>query len=261
MLFGCARLCQSPISPERPSLYAEFEDVIKTTEGNLFAGLQTFPGDSYLLSAESELAKLLNEETRALGALEKSFLNNPRSSVIARRLASCYLINSEPDKAKKTIEAALAANTGDRKLHYMLAKILFEDSSVPPPTLEHHLRKSFAPGDKNYDAQLLYGRQLFINGQLDDSKQLFKKLSVAQVPLHFRTTLLYPLEKTFVGSISSLGPNHCWIRRDGLSDFIFAHRGDTPPDVWRALTHGDRVSFKIGFNFKGPTASALTIVT
>ena len=41
--------------------------------------------------------------------------------------------------------------------------------------IEYHLRRSFTPGDKNYEAQLLYARQLYILGDLPGSRNIFKK--------------------------------------------------------------------------------------
>jgi tetratricopeptide (TPR) repeat protein len=100
------------------------EQAIKEVEQTLQDGLQRSPADSYLRSQEAKLAELIADSDRAIAALQKAFQTNQCAGFIAIRLARLYQRKTEPAKAKATLEAALAANGNDAKLHYEYAKLL-----------------------------------------------------------------------------------------------------------------------------------------
>jgi len=135
-------------------------------ENNLYNGFQEFPGDTYLLDAEAEFASLISDSERARTSLQKAFISNPRSTHIAIRLAYLYKNDGNLAEAKEVLDAALDANPGERKLHYTYVKLLMFDSTMAGEEVSYHLQRAFTKGDKNYDAQILYGRQLFLNGDL-----------------------------------------------------------------------------------------------
>jgi hypothetical protein len=49
------------------------------------------------------------------------------------------------------------------------------------------LRRAFTPGDKNYNAQFWYARQLCIAGKYEEARPLFATLSEARVPHREKT--------------------------------------------------------------------------
>jgi hypothetical protein len=119
------------------------------------------------------------------------------------------------------------------------------------------LQRAFSPGDSNFDAQLLFGRQLFIANELEKSKRLFRELRDAPVRAEVKTKLLYPLDSVFHGEIMQVEANYCFVARDGRGDRIYAHRNDVGDLPWRDLHARLRVRFGIAFNFKGAGAFGL----
>ena len=116
--------------------------------------------------------------------------------------------------------------------------------------IAYHLQRAFTDGDSNYEAQLLYGRQLFLNGRLEESKTLFRRLSSIRVAPQ---VLLHPIEgRQFEGKLSRPQGSYAFILRDGPGDSIYVHAQDVAEDIWNALTLGTRVRFRIAFNLRGP---------
>lgn len=62
-------------------------DFVKQAEQVIFHGLQRFPDDEFLLPLEAELARLLEDESRAVIALRRAFEHAPGSAFVAIRLA------------------------------------------------------------------------------------------------------------------------------------------------------------------------------
>jgi tetratricopeptide (TPR) repeat protein len=230
------------------------EAAIKNIEQSLSEGFQRFPGDPYLHSAEAELASLLLDSDRVLSALQQAFGANPRSAYLALRLASYYQSQERFAEARTTLKTALDANPGERKLHYAYAELLLKVESSDANEITYHLQRSFTPGDRNYQAQLLYGRQLFINGNRTASKEIFNRLREAKIGAEYRDNLQLPLQETFRGSIARIEATFCFISRDGINDRIYAHRNNVDRDAWNRLTFGSRVTFRIAFALRGEGA-------
>jgi cold shock CspA family protein len=239
----------------------EIEKLAKEVEQTLFDALQRFPGDAYLLETESQLATTLEDDKRAISALEKAFAANNRSGFIALRLASSYKKQGEFGKAQTTLEKALAANPAEPRLHYAFAKLLMQLGTASSETLLYHLQRSFRDGDSNYDAQVLYGRQLFLTKDYDGSRKVFAKLSGARIgPLH-RNKLLYPIEgQLFQGQVSKREAGYCFIARDGAGDWIYAHASNMDENTWKQLILGSRVEFRIAFSIRGVKAFEVHLV-
>lgn len=164
------------------------------------------------------------------------------------------MLTGSPDKAYEVLQKALGANPGDQKLHYAYANFLRTTNSPKDEELLYHLQRSFTPGDTNYEAQLLYGRQLFISGDLNGAKKVFEQLGKAKVGPELRNKLLYPIDKTYRGTVSRLEATYFFIARDGHNDWIFCNRSNVDEVLWKQLVNGSRVAFRIGFNFRGSGA-------
>jgi tetratricopeptide (TPR) repeat protein len=230
------------------------EKQVKDLEEQLFNATQMFPGDSYLLESESELATLLSDHTRALTAMEKAFSANPRNAYIALRLAQVHGKRGDATEARAILEKGLAANNSEKRLHFALSEILMKEESTPNDQLIYHLRRSFTDGDSNFTAQLLYGRELFKSGEIEASRQVFAKLSKAAVPHPVRTQLLYPLAGQSTGRVVRLESTYGFIVRDGVGDTIFLHVSNTSSGLWKTIATGDKLRFSIAFTFSGPSA-------
>jgi cold shock CspA family protein len=175
------------------------------------------------------------------------------------RLGSIYRTRGETDLAISTLETALGANQGERKLHYTYAKLLFETGKGTSDAMLYHLKRGFTPGDRNYDAQVLYGRQLFLTGEFITTKEVFRSLNAAKVSPETKNTILYPLDPIFHGRVVRNEATYCFIARDGTQDWIYAHSKNVAREVWVKMTTGARVAFRIGFTFKGASAFALAL--
>jgi hypothetical protein len=239
----------------------DIEQLIREVEGNLTEGLQRLPGDPYLLSAEAELAGLLRDSDRVFETLKEAFKANPRNAFVAGRLAKLQRSRGDADGAMDTLKAALDANPGDRRLHFAYARGLMDADRATAGQLAYHLKRSFTPGDANYDAQILYGRQLFIDGHVGESIAFFRACGTAKVGPEVREGLLYPLADSFEGTVTKIEASYCFVERDGAAEWLFAHRSNTSGDVWNRLVVGTRVRFRVAFSLRGPRAYELRIGT
>ena len=230
---------------------------IRSVESGLFDGLQRFPDDSYLLTAEAQLAMLLKDSARAISAMRSAFKANPRNGAIAVRLAKSLEAGGDLSGARSTIETSLNNNPGDKRLHYTFAKLLMRHDLPAADQIEYHLQRSFTRGDTNYDAQLLYARQLYVKGDVNGAKERFRTLAAAKVGPDIRSKMRYPLDGWFGGRVVRLEATYCFVTRDGIGDWVFAHRSQADTALWTTLGVGCRVRFHITFTMKGPAAADL----
>lgn len=237
----------------------EISEAIRETGDAIEKGIQRFPDAEYLMDAESELCKILDDNAGVVDALRRAFETNPHSCYAAIRLAKSLLKNGQAADASKIYQQAIEANPNERSLHYHYAKLLLHEKSVDGDTLEFHLRRAFTEGDRNYDAQFWYARQLYINGKIGESHERFLKLRESPIDPVKKREIRGIMEtddkaQIFNGSISRLESSYGWIRRDGTSDGIYIHISFTGQDFWQQLHDGMRVKFSIGFTFHGPAA-------
>lgn len=230
---------------------------IKSVEESLQDGLQRFPEDSYLRFSEAQLATRLGNSARAIKAMRSAFKTNPRNGFIAIRLAKSLEASGDVADARIILKTALDNNQVDKKLHYALGRFLMQHEPHQADEIEYHLQRSFTKGDTNYDAQVLYGRQLYMKNNIDGSKEIFKNLSGARVAPDLRQPR-YPLEGWFRGRIKKIEATYGFAVRDGVGDWVFFHRKAVAPDMWEALQPGYRVRFRIAFTLKGQTALELS---
>jgi len=137
----------------------------------------------------------------------------------------------------------------------MYAKIMINTTSGSPEEVEYHLGRAYSLGDRNYDAQLLHARQLYVNGRLDESRTILSSLSSAKLPFNLKHEPRYPLSDRYHGEVCRVEVTYCFIRRDGPFDMIYCNRDSQDPAVWRRLVPGRRIGFGIAFNMRGPIAT------
>ena len=208
----------------------EIEALVKDAENTLFEAQQEFPGDPYLLGEESRLAAILKDDARATKALSKAFAANPKNGIIAARLAWQLSDSGQTEKALTILKTALDANGNDKRLHYTYARLLMA-AKGDGEDIAYHLQRAFTEGDNNYQAQMLYGRQIFLNGRLDDSRAVFKRLSLVRSAPEIKNRLTYPIEgKRFEGRMSRPQGSYGFITRDGPADLIYVHAKNVPEE-------------------------------
>jgi len=228
----------------------ELEQMVKSVEEHLEKGLQTYPGDTHLLNLETKLANLMSDSERVLRTLNMSFELNPRNAYVALRLARCYQKSGDLPKAQNILKRALDATSTKKELHYAYGKLLLLSPDASNADLEYHFKRGYTPGDKNYDAQLLHARQLYLNGEREQCTKLFKQLQHARLSYELRCEPRYPLEAVFHGEVIRLDAQYYIIRRDGISDTIYCNRNENDT-ISGNLNVGMRVQFKLAFNMYG----------
>ena len=124
--------------------------------------------------------------------------------------------------------------------------------------IEYHLRRGFTPGDKNYEAQFWYARQLYLNGKTADSRELFVRLGDAAVDPSLKQLIRGPItgegSERFKGQIVRLDSLYALIARDGVGDRVFLHNTNVDEEVWGRLRPSSRVENCIGFTYRGTRA-------
>lgn len=234
----------------------EAEDVIRT-------GLQRFPNDDRLLTEEANLGEILQNADRALDALKRAAKTNPRSELIARRLARILRAKNQTDEAINVIKTTLDLNPGSSVLHYDLARILIDSAPAADlqngETILYHLHRSFFPGDKNHDARFWYARQLCLLGRGVDARVIFDELKKLRIPISHRRNIRGLVRNTdgfntiYHGQIYAMKDLFGFIRsdQDGLEIFFSFEQVISKYDQ---LTVGTRVKYSLGFNLQGPIA-------
>ena len=250
---GLARLRRAAESEE--VLKAEdVEGLIKAVEKDLEDGLRSFPGDAHLLGLEAELAKLLAESDRVARALKQSFAKSPRNGYIAWQLAMLNEKQGNIGEAQRVLKDALDANRANTRLHLAYGKLLLRHGLGTNDDLIFHFRHAFSPGDSNHEAQLLYGRQLFVNGEIEKSKDEFRVLGRALLPNSVKRSQIFPLECEFEGMVLRVEAWYCLIQRDGDGVVIRFDLQDAGELTWLNIARGGRVRFGITFTMFGPRA-------
>ena len=97
------------------------------------------------------------------------------------------------------LKTGLDNATGNKKLHYALAKFMMRHEPQAADQIEYHLQRSFTNGDANYDAQLLHARQLYAKGDVDGAKKLCSAES--------RSSVDCALRLTSAAGLAGLGPS------------------------------------------------------
>jgi cold shock CspA family protein len=122
-----------------------------------------------------------------------------------------------------------------------------------------HLRRSFSDGDSNYEARLLFARCNMLYGDLERGRAEFATLR--RMYLDSRTTAPVMNEggspKRYVGRVAQKQYGYGFISSNDLRFDVYFHRNHTPDDLWERVDKGSRVSFLLGFNFRGPVPIAI----
>ncbi len=239
----------------------EIDTAFQEAEQTLSRGLQMFPEDPYLLDGEARLGVLTENDERVFNALRKAFNVNQRNPYIASRLAKVYIQRGQPEEAINVLEQALAGNPSDISLHFSLARILITNhSNKNIEKILYHLRRSWNPGDRNYEAQFWYATYLYMTEdqeRMREAKDIFRRLRDLPMNIEIRTKVRFKISeegkgKQFFGRLDRREGSYGFIRRDGIGDSLFVHSAYIDSELWKDLKAGDFVTFEIGFNFGGP---------
>lgn len=235
-----------------------FEEKVKEIEKATITALGTFPGNPHLLEAQSRFYAYLNELPRAHAALRSAYERNRHSPYLALSLARLYEKRGDAVSGLKVLREAVDSSPHDKELNFELAKHLIA-TRARSEDIKYHLRRSFVLGDGRHDAQYLYARFLYSQGDVEESKNIFSRLRDAELPegvkrRHGHSILDADTPARFSGSLASLDASHAWVQRDKSQDLVFCHSNNSRGVDWSRLRVGMRITFEIGFNFRGPLA-------
>lgn len=236
------------------------EETIANIEGHLERGYQNNPDDPFLTASEADFLELLREHEEAVGALREGFQKNPRDRYLATRLAKALEARGDREEALQVVETALKANRSDRRLNFRKAMLLRTLGEEDPEIMIYHLRRSFTPGDDNYEAQFWYARYLYEisdRERREEAKGIFEALRKARVPYEIRTEVRARIggddaPRRFHGAIRRLESTYGFVELDEQDDWVFVHSGDVTDEEWQMLRVGLRISCEVGFTMQGP---------
>lgn len=243
----------------------EIDEAVREAEKAFEIARQRYPGDSFVLSAESDFAKLLEDSERSFQALQRARDANPRDPFITGRLSSLLVKKGHLDKALIYIKEALDSNRGNKRLNFLYAELLRTGEMASPQDLAYYYNRAFTKWDSNYESQFWYARFAYESNNPEDvreSREVFKHLR--EVPILYKDRarvqdaiggLAKP--QKFSGTVSRMEAKHGFSAIDGTAKWIFFHESDVKVD-WSRLTTGSRVIFGIGFTLRGPKAINLT---
>ena len=239
---------------------------IADAESALQRGLRAFPNEAILLSEEGILSQVLSKAERAEQAFEKAHAANPRSTLIAKRLARIKRSKRMFPQAREVLRSCIEFNPGAKDLHYDLALTVIEsapdaDQSESELVL-YHLRRSYQQGDSNYQAQFWYARQLSICNLYTEAKPLFKTLGDARIAYREKREVRGVVKtntdvpRRFEGQIIVVRDNYCLVACQAPQLIAFLSLSDNY-DTLDSFAVDDRVYVELGFNLLGPNVTKM----
>ncbi|ERP96797.1 hypothetical protein Q669_26510 [Labrenzia sp. C1B10] len=240
-----------------------FADKAKETENRIRLALQQFPDDPDFVQVEARFRDELDQEERALRALEKALRLNPKGSGAAIRVSRIYRSRGR-EEALQVLNEALASNPDDKAIHSEIAKYHLENQSGDDQMIESHLRRSFSPGDSNYEARFELAQFLFSIEKMTKAADLFGEID-SNAPPAFRSsaatreTVFTKRIPQFSGYVQSISGHMFFIRSGGYPREIFAHKTYLIQGEFEDIVIGTNVNFTVRFNRKGPVATSVTL--
>lgn len=234
---------------------------IRDVEKQIVDILQKFPGDQYILDAESRFRKLLDDHPRALAALQKAFQKNKKSAFIASRLSKMLEHKSSIDQAIQVLKECIDDNPYDKDLNYQLATLMINHDRGKSSEIIHHLRNAFTIGDTRHEAQFWYARSIYVEGNYSDALEIFKVLRDVDVDNRLKRS---PRAKVmdgkvparFGGTIIAKEQSFGFIRRERFGDKVFFGMSAEMENIPLQTN----ISFELAFNFFGPIAVSILLV-
>jgi hypothetical protein len=240
---------------------------VRDVEDILQRGLQEYPDDQFLLTAEADYSALLNDHERSYEALARAFQANRRDAYIASRLAKLAEARGGMAAAREVLYGALQANRGDHQLNFAYAEVLRKQGVSDSSVLIYHYRRSFTKWDHNYEAQFWFARYTFESALVTEqaeSKEGFARLRSAPMAFESRRRIRDVVgtaesPREFFGTIVKLEASFGFVERDATSEWIFFHEAEMQTDLWGSMRLGLRVRFGVGFTFSGAVATGIAL--
>lgn len=231
---------------------------IKEFEQTITIALREFPNESFILDAEAHYKTLVNKHPEALTALEKAFESNKKVAYVALRLSATYVSLDRITDAIAVLKECARLTPNNKDVNYRLARLLITNNGSTAD-IKHFLRESFVKGGSGYEAQFLYARILYIEGNFSESAQIFKNTDSINGDPKLKKEIRELITRNgtpeiFRGTMTSIHASFAFLTRDGYGDKLFVHRDSPHGCDWTSLRANQRVKFKIGFTYKGASA-------
>lgn len=236
-----------------------FAEKVKDTENALVRAQQLHPEDADIIQIEARFRRELDQEDKALRALERAWAAGPRGSGTAIRIARIYDQRGLPEKALPVLKEALVRNPDDKLVHQAIAFHYVEQETYDPATVEDHFRRSFSAEDQNFEDRYNLAQFLFLKGDVERAVELFEHIN-RKAPESFRRVT--PSKDNvftrnlprYLGSVFAVKERFLFIKCPQYPRDIFGHRSNSDADVYDELSIGQEVNFRIRFNRSGPMA-------
>ncbi len=236
-----------------------YADKVKATEVAILRAQQSFPEDPDIDQVEARFREEVDQQDKALRALEQAWAAGARGSGTAIKIARMYDVRSRSSDAQRILGEALTRSPDDKAAHHAMAIHLMNGSPPDLEMAEEHLRQSYSKGDRNFENRFDLAQLLFMRGNIADCQELFEEIN-RNAPADFRRmttrsdnvfTKNLPLKS---GTITTIRPGFIFVHSFAYPSDIFGSRSMSSADVFDDLMIGDEVNFRIRFNREGPTA-------
>jgi tetratricopeptide (TPR) repeat protein len=256
-VFELSRSVSEDAKPHEALFFAE---KVKDAEDAVARAQQQFPDDADIIQVEAHLRDILDQENRALSALERAWTAGPRGSGTALRIAQIYLARGRSEDAHKVLMDALNRNPDDKSAHRAIAIYYLQQPHYDQSVVENHLRKSFSSEDHNFEERYMLAQFLFLKGDIEGATALFDIID-RRAPESFRRaaprkeSVITSRLPRYTGMIESMKEKFLFIKSGSYPRHIFAHYSDIDPDVLEDLSIGQEVNFRMRFSRQGATAA------
>lgn len=248
-------------APEHVAVF--FAEKTRDAENRIRLALQQFPDDADINQIEARFREEIDQEDRALRALETALRLNPKGTGAAIRVARMYRSRNRAGDALKVLNDSLAINQDDKAVHTEIARHHLSEQSGDDDLIESHLRRAYSTGDANYEARFDLAQFLFTRGEATNAAALFEEID-AKAPPSFRPTA--NRENHFTrrigeqtGYVQSIAGHMFFVRAGAYPKGIFSHKASIAYGDFEDISIGTNIRFQVRFNRKGPVAVSVAV--
>jgi len=231
----------------RRELMAKFEKVIST-------GLQLFPNDPHLASAQSRFWDILKNREKAIDVLKKAWTENSDDESLCGRYARYLEKSNDFDEALLVLRRGLHSAPQSKQLNFQYAKLLIrvvgEKSAVE---IIAKLKRSFSSGDSNHLARFWYARQQYLWGDRKIAKLTFFDLRQDSGAFSIDVDGVRTGSR-YRATIKSDRGTYCFLYSSELDDMVYCRYDKLINIDADQISVEDLVEFELSFSTHGPCA-------
>lgn len=234
------------------------DEAIRKTEKILSESKKRFPTEDYLLALEAKFASMLDDEPRALHALEQAFQQDNRDPFIAIRLSNIYMGRDEVERAGKILSDALEKRRTDHRLNFSYAEWLRAKPGSTPKDLSYFYQRAYTPGDKNFQAQFWYARFALEADEKNTKKveAIFDQLRRAHIGHKMKVKIRdyynnNGSSKKIRGRLIKKRATFGLVKIPDFSLPVFIHEDNLDDEIWELIEEGTEILCRIGFSYTG----------